>query len=504
MLVTLGLRTGLLVASLIPMTMIASLMLMNVLDIGLDRVSLAALIIALGMLVDNAIVMAESIMVNLEAGKSRMDAAVEAAAELQIPLLVSSMTTSAAFLPIYLAESAVGEFTSALFEVVSIALLCSWTLALTMIPLLCKAFMKVKVRDNDDTGEFNSPFYRAYRAFLVGILKQRVLTVVIVGSLFVGALSLFRFIPNVFFPPDASTYFTLELTMAPGTAIETTEETVLKVEQFIIDEMTVTDKRTRGVTTWGSFIGQGAPKFNLSYTSEPPTPSYAILLVNISHAEDLAPLMRKLEVFCLANIPGSEVKIRGKSSGPPVSTPIEVRVFGPDRERVFAIVDTIKAQLTTQSGTKNIRDNWGMKTKKLVVDVASERARRAGVTNQDVAISLMTVFSGFKSTEFREGTTAIPVQLRSVEAERQDLAKIEELNITNQNSGNSVPLLQVADVDVLWQPSKILRRDRRTAVSVLSDLDETVTATEVNNAMLPWLEEQKATWGTGYNYELGG
>ncbi|MEE8302872.1 MAG: efflux RND transporter permease subunit, partial [Candidatus Tectomicrobia bacterium] len=198
MVVTLGFRTGLVVASLVPMAMIMSLMVMSFFDIGLDQMSLAALIIALGMLVDNAIVMSESIMVRMGEGKGGVEAAIESANELRIPLLTSSLTTAAAFLPIYLAESGTGEYTAPLFKVVTITLLCSWILSLTMIPMFCAQFLRVKV---DPEGEnFDGWFYRLYRGFLLLLLRLRWVTLMAVAGLFYLALQGFAYIPVVFFP----------------------------------------------------------------------------------------------------------------------------------------------------------------------------------------------------------------------------------------------------------------------------------------------------------------
>jgi multidrug efflux pump subunit AcrB len=183
---------------------------------------------------------------------------------------------------------------------------------------------------------------------------------------------------------------------------------------------------------------------------------------------------------------------------------VEIRISGQEADRVFSIVERVKQRLAAVPGTKNIQDDWGARTKKILVNVNQPRARRAGLTNRDVALSLQTVLSGFESTQYRENDEVIPIILRSVAADRKDVGKLEGLNIHAQTTGQSVPLLQVADLEVLWQPSKILRRDRLKTVNVMCDIDPGVTAIGVSTRMDEWLREERRTWPVGTKYELGG
>ena len=223
MLLFLGLRTGLVIASLIPMAMVMAIMVMGWFGIGLDQMSLSALIISLGLLVDNAIVMSESIMVSMSEGKPPVQAAVESAKELRIPLLTASLTTAAAFLPIYLAESTVGEYTAPIFQVVTITLICSWILALTMTPLLCVSFLKIKKQAEDG---YRSKFYRAFRGILLKLLRHPVLTIVGTVVIFMGAMQLPQFIPAIFFPANDKPVMYAELKMPIGTPLAKTEKIV--------------------------------------------------------------------------------------------------------------------------------------------------------------------------------------------------------------------------------------------------------------------------------------
>ena len=261
MLVFLGLRTGLIVASLIPMTMVTTLLIMNVMDIGLDQMSLASLIIALGMLVDNAIVMSESIIVQMQRGRSALEAAVSSAAELRVPLLVSSLTTAAAFMPIALAESETGEYTATLFYVVTATLLVSWLMALTLIPVLCVSFLNIKRESAEEN--FDGVLYRGYRGFLLGALKHPVVSIVVVIGMFASSIQAFNYIDSIFFPANDRPTFTIELEAPVGTPITRTADVAQALERYMATELMASEDEA-GLVNWGAYIGAGAPKFNLS------------------------------------------------------------------------------------------------------------------------------------------------------------------------------------------------------------------------------------------------
>jgi multidrug efflux pump len=503
MLVSLGIRTGLVVASLIPMSMIMSLLVMSVLNIGIDQMSLAALIIALGMLVDNAIVMSESIMVQIAEGQSPLKAAIDSGTELRIPLLTSSLTTAAAFLPIYLAESSTGEYTAPLFKVVTIALLSSWVLSLTMTPLMCVTFLKTKAGPKE--GRYESRFYRTYRMLLLLGLRHRLLALGVALTIFLVAMQGFRLIPNIFFPPNDKAILKAEFELPVGTPIENTRTVVEEIETFMQEALTVTPARPEGIVDWATFIGQGAPRFVLNFNPEQAKPEYAVMIVNATSVRAIQEtIIPRMETFSFENFPDLSSTIMLLPTGPPPSAPVEARISGKDPDVLFRIVDSVKAKLAAIPGTKNIEDDWGLMTKKLRVNVNQPRARRAGLTNADVALSLQTVLSGYESTQYREEDEVIPIILRSVGADRKDIGKLESLNIYVQSTGQSVPLKQVADIEVVWQPSKIFRRDRLKTVTVECDIEPYTTPIAVSNALDAWLQDEAAGWEAGYKYELGG
>lgn len=505
MLLTLGLRTGLVVASLIPSAIIMAILVMNALGIGLDQMSLASLIIALGLLVDNAIVMSESILVQMTRGKSAFEAATGSARELKTPLLVASLTTAASFLPIFLADSEVGEYTAPLFKVVTITLLCSWVLALTITPLLCVVFLRIKQRKEQAEGP--SWLVRLYRPVLLGMLRRRALSILGVVLIFFGVMQLGAFVPNIFFPSQISKQFVGDLKLPAGTPIEKTEAIVKQIDQFMEAELKVGPKRAEGLRDWTVYIGNGGPKFRLAYNSVTADAGYAAWVLNATSADVVKSIQNKLNRWCARRFPDAEVNFKDFAYGPPVENPVEVTMLGRDLDQLFAKAKQVKQKLRQIEGTRNVSDNWGRQVKKLVVKVDQSRARRAGITSQDIAVSLRTIFSGTADTDYRERDKVIPISLRSVAADRDDLGKVETMTVYAQGGGRTankpVPLKQVADLELKWNPGKILRENRLKALKVTSQLQPGVLASQVLTHLMPWLQDDKRQWGA-VKYKVGG
>ena len=501
----LGLRTGLVVATLVPMAMLAGLPVMAVLGVGIDQVTLAAMIISLGMLIDNAIVMAESIMVRIAGGRRPVDAAVRSARELRGPLLVSSLTTAAAFLPIFLAQSTTGEYTAPLFTVVTVTLLSSWILAITVTPMLCVRFLRIgPVRTPE---RFRGHFYRWYRRLLLAGLRHRALALAALAGLLVLALQGSRFIPRAFFPPSDKPTFTAEYVLPPGTSIERTIEVMESVDRFIADELAVPGRRTPaagGVTNWVTFVGDRGPRFYASHRPGSPDPRRAFSILNATGrgviAADLIP---RLEAFYIKQFPDLEARLNPLAFGPPVAAPVEVRLSGRDDDVLFGIVDTVKARMSSLSGAGSVADDWGGVNRKILVEVDQPRARRAGVTSRDVAVSLQTALRGIEATRYRGGGDAVPVVLRSTLA-HTGAAEFDSVNVYSQAVGRAVPLLHVADPAVVWEPSTIRRRNRLRTVTVSSSPAPGVSPSEVVAQLRPWLEAEQAGWPVGYRYAFGG
>ena len=507
MLLFLGFRTGLVVASLIPMALVMTLLLMNSFDIGLNQVSLAALIMALGMLVDNAIVVSESMMVKMEEGLAPRQAALESSQELIIPLLVSSLTTSAAFLAFFLAEDVMGEIMGPLFSVISLALLSSWLLAMTFIMILGVAFIRVQVKKKEETDSKPSLFDRLnvyYKRILTWTLARPIAFVVIIIVAFIGSLMLFPQLPFIFFPDSDRNLVTLDLNLPLGTKIERTQEVVDQLESYIDKELRVTEGRKEGIADWTAFIGEGPPSYDLGYTQGEANSGYAHMLLNTSSFDQNQRVVDILDEYCFSHFPDADVRIGPLAGGGGGGSDVEIRVRGDSPEELFRISERLKQYLNEIPYAKNIKDNWGPKIKKFIIDIDPDKATAAGLTNQDIAISLQTALTGFNSGAFREGDDNIPIIMRGDKGQEMDVWDLEGVNIFAQNSGRNVPLLQVANIVPDWQYAKILRRNLYRTLIVSCDAVSGYTATDITDQLTPKLEADADTWKAGYTYELGG
>ena len=506
MLIFLGFRTGLVIASLIPIVTITTLMVMGLIDIGLNQISLAALIMALGMMVDNAIVVAETIMVKMENGIPVKKAAIEASSELFMPLLISTLTTSAAFLAFFMAKSVMGDIMGPIFVVITIALLSSWLISLSVITLFCVFFLKVEKKEDKKLGFLDRAIFamkEKYKDLILWALSWKKTVLFGIVALFFLSIFGFKYLDVLFFPDSDRNMVTIDVNLPQGTKIESTTATVLAIEKFIQDSLKINETRTDGIVDWSAYIGKGPSTYDLGYNADEANSNYAHILVNTTNFLVNNEMINKLDAFCFNTFPNADIKVGllGAGGG---GTPIEVKVSGDNPDKLAIISESIKAKLFGISGTKNIKDDWGPKGKKFVIDINKNNAQAAGITNQDIATSLQTVLDGFQAGEFREGDKSIPIVMLSNASKEQSLASLESLNIYGQNSGKSVPLLQVAKIIPQWQYAKIKRLNLTRTINIQSQLTENGNANDISLILTPWLEEQKENWGDGYTYSLGG
>lgn len=504
MVVFLGLRTGTVVATLIPTTMIITFFVMQLFGITVNQISLAALIIALGLLVDNAIVMVESVLLKREGGMPAIQAAIETGVELKAPLLVSSLTTAAAFMPIGMAESAVGEYTADIFYVVSIALLTSWLLAMTFIPLMTTRALKVKEKASAGEAVFEGRWYGLYQTLLLMALRHRGLFLMVVMGVFVLSIQGMGLVPKIFIAPSQDPVFTGKLELPLGTSIERSEEVIAAVDDFINRNYYRPGQGDPVMANWMVFIGDGGPRFTLTLDPPNPNPANSFLVANTFDGGKVEEVISALENFVVTEFPDLAVQLARLENGPPVGYPIQVRLSGRDFNSLYRIADQVTSHLYQTTGVTSVKNSWGLQTKKLLVEVNQERARRAGVTSEDVAYSLRTSLAGIELTQYREEDKLIPVKLRTVAADREDVGKLDGMSVYSQSSGVSVPLKQVADVRLDFEPGMIERRDRERTLTLNVQLQDGVTAAEVNEGLIPWLEEARPAWPAGYRYEIGG
>jgi multidrug efflux pump subunit AcrB len=499
MVLFLGLRTGFVVASLIPGAMVATFGLMSYFEVGIDQMSLAALLIALGMLVDNAIVMSENTLIRMQQGATALDASKGAAAELWSPLLVSSLTTAAAFLPFYLGQGGASEYVAPIFLVVTMTLLSSWFLAMTMIPMLTSYFLEPPSEVEDESVTFGTPGYRRYRAVITALLKRPWMTVVAATAALFLSLQGFGFIPAKFFPPSDKPAIVVELELAPGTRQGETERVVSELETWLAAK-----DGTPGIVRWGAMAGDGLPRFILTFSPPTKQPRTASLLLEATSRDDVDVLIPELVAHLDATFPELRATVSPLQMGPPVKYPVSFKLAGRDVDGLFEHVDALEAKMRETDGLFAIANDWGWRTKKLLVDTDPVRARLSGVTHQDVATSLLTGISGIEATSYRDGEDLVPVMVQSRDAEDLSLARVAELGVYPANGGPSVPLAQVADVSLGWENGAIRRVDRRRQVEIFAQVTTGYEAAALTAELAAWLEAESAGWDPQYSYEVGG
>lgn len=498
----LGIRTGLIVGSLIPATVVASLFAMQIFDITINQISLTALIIALGLLVDNAIVVVESILVKRGEGKGAIEAAVESGNELKAPLLISSLTTAVAFMPIAMAKSAVGEYTADIFYVVTIALLCSWLLAMTFVPMLTTVALRVKT--DTSTESFSGRWYGLYRNLLTTSLRHRGLFLLCIGGLFFAAIIGMGGVRQQFIAPSEDPVFSAKLELPLGTSIETTQAVIADVDQFIAETYFDPADGKPLISNWLTFIGEGGPRVQLSLNPPNPNPANTFMIANAVDGQAVGALIPAIEDYVREKHPDLAAQVKRFENGPPVGYPIIIRVAGNDFDALYSIANKVSSYLYSLPDVADVRNSWGLQTKKLLVDVDQELARRSGVTSDDVAYSLQAGLTGIDLTQYREGDDLIPVRLRTIAADRQDFSKLDGLTVYAQSTGQNVPLKQVANVELAFEPGIIERRDRTRTMSLNVQLLPDSTAANVVADLRPWLADAALSWPSGHSFEIGG
>ncbi len=502
MIAFLGLRTGLVVGALIPTTIISTFFAMQVFDITINQISLTALIISLGLLVDNAIVMTESILVKREQGSGAVEAAIESGKELAAPLLISSLTTAFAFVPIAMAKSAVGEYTSDIFYVVAITLLLSWLIAMTFIPMLTTVALRVDTVQESRDEAFEGRWYAVYRGLLTFAVYNPYRFLALVAAFFALAIVGMGMVRQEFIAPSEDPIFTAKLEMPLGTSIETSQTVIDSVDNFVAEQYFGEDGSQ--LRNWLTFIGDGGPRFMLSLNPPNPNPANTFLIANTFDGKEVDDVMIGIEQFVRANHPDLAAQVKRLENGPPVDYPIIVRLSGFDFDTLYRMADEVTDYLYRLPGVSDVKNTWGLQTKKLKIRVNQELARRAGVTSEDVAYSLQASLTGIDLTQYREGDEIIPVTLRTTAAYRQDISKLEGLTVFSQSTGQNVPLKQVADAVLDFEPGIIQRRDRERTLSLNVQLLPTATAADVAADLKPWLEQAQTRWPVGHEYEIGG
>ncbi|SFF72786.1 AcrB/AcrD/AcrF family protein [Roseobacter denitrificans OCh 114] len=460
--VFLGLRTGLIVGSFVPLTMLLGVVVMSFAGVELQRMSIAAMIVALGLLVDNGIVVAEDIRVRLEQGVDRVKAVSESVAALAVPLLTSSLTTIFAFLPMLLTPGGTGDFVRSLAQVVAILPLGSWFLSMTVTPAMCAWFLRVEPKQNQtDDGRFDGAIYKIYRRLLELTLNARLAVVEVTIAAFVGSIQLLGTVKTEFFPLGDRNQILVYLDFEAGTDQRETERELRKLTRWLADPA-----ENPEITSHVAYVGYDGPRFFLAISPVDPDPQRAFALINTESVEDVGPVRDRVNAFMDASIPGAVGDAKRMWFGSTEPGIIEIEVIGPNAEALTSAAETIVNGLYDIPRTVGIKQDWENEVLSLSVNVDQARARRAGVTSSDVASALETIFSGTVVSTYREGDRVIPIVLRGVDDMRFSIAALQRAQVYAPATGDFVSLGQVATFEGEWLPNRIKRLDQQRTLTV--------------------------------------
>ena len=495
----LGLGTGLIVGSFVPLTMLLGIIVMRLLEVEFQRMSIAAMIIALGMLVDNGIVVAEDIRVRLARGLDRHAAAIEATRTLALPLLISSLTTIFAFMPMLLVEGSAGEYVRSLAEVVTTLLLASWLLSMTVTPAMCAWFMKVPAvvdAEAEQRDDHSGAMYRVYRAILDLALRARVAFIIVLVLLLVGAVRLLETVPTEFFPLGDRNQLLVYLDFEAGTDIRVVEPRIRRLTEWLADL-----EANPEITGHVAYIGSGGPRFFLALSPIDPDPHRAFVVVTTASTDDVGPLIKRINGFIDERLPTARADAKRMWFGAGEPGLIEIRVIGADANTLAATAAKITEAFHAVPGTVGIKHDWENKVLKLIVDVAQIRARRAGVSSTDVAQALETTFAGITVSEYRDGDRVLPIVLRGDEDIRTSLSGLQQVQVPVPASNSFVQLAQVADIEGVWQFGRVKRRNQERTLTVAAR-NPNLPAPDLLAAITPTIAALDLP--PGYRVEVGG
>ena len=493
----LGWRTGLIVGAMVPLTMLLTLIGMSVFGIVLHRISIAAIIVSLGLLVDNGVVVAEDIRRRLDEGVGRLDAALGAPRSLAIPLLTSSLTTILAFLPLMLVADSMGEFLRSLGQVLTIALMGSWLLAISVAPALCYWFLPESGEAQGGSEQtLNSRPYRAYRGALVRILDHRIAFVFLMLALLFAAGQVFQLVKQRSLAPSSRSQFTVYVDLPAQAHIDQTIATTRKLAAYLGDA-----EQNPEVTDVLAYVGGGGPRFFLALSPNDPQPNKAFLVVNTRTSEQVPTVMRRTEDFIQSDLPEATGRADLLFLGPAALGTVELRVRGANIDSLRRLVADITDVFIGVEGIVAVRNDWENAVLKLRVEVDQARARRAAVSSQDIAKTLSATFDGETVTSYREGDKLIPVVIRAQADRRESLDRIRSVEVYSAALGGPVPLLQIADIEGVVEPSRIRRFNQKRAVTIAGKHPDK-TALELYAMMQSGLAE--IALPPGYELDLEG
>ncbi|MUK65160.1 efflux RND transporter permease subunit [Aliivibrio fischeri] len=496
-----GVRSGLLIGLILLLTVAGTFVFMKYFAIDLQRISLGALVIALGMLVDNAIVVVEGILIGMQKGRTRLQAATDIVTQTKWPLLGATVIAVTAFAPIGLSDDATGEYCGTLFSVLLISLMLSWFTAISLTPFFASLFFKERVQSEEESLEEKDPYngmiFVVYKRFLEFCMRYSVATMVILVVALGGSLYGFTKVKQSFFPSSTTPIFMVDVWMPEGTDIRSTNATLKELEEWILEQQHI-----EHVTTTA---GKGLQRFMLTYAPEKSYAAYGEIMTRVDNYEALQPLMAKFRQHIKDQYPQIQYKLKQIELGPGGGAKVEARIVGADPTVLRGLAAQVIDIMHNDPGATNVRHDWRERTKVLEPQFNESQARRYGISKTDVNELLEMAFSGKAIGVYRDGTTLMPIVTRLPENERVDISTIEGMKIWSPALSQYIPLQQVVlGYDVIWEDPQIVRKNRKRMLTVMADPD--ILGEETAATLQKRLQTQieQIDFPTGYSLEWGG
>ncbi len=493
-----GWRLAFIIGTALVATILASFVLMAILGIDLQRMSLGALIIALGMMVDNAIVVADGFVVRLQKGMDRVQAAIEAAAQPAMPLLGATVVAVMAFYPIFASVESAGEYCRTLFTVVAISLLVSWIISVTLTPLQCIDMLPAPKHGQGSTDPYASGLFVKFKSILELAIRYRLLTILSMIALLIIAFIGFGNVKQLFFPDSSMEKFIVDYWAPAGTRIEQTSSDLKEIEAKLLK-----DERVAAVST---FVGAGPPRFYLPVDSEQPNSSYGQIIVNVNDFKDINDLVKEYDSYLASEYPEAIMPVRKFGVGPSNTWRFELRISGPSNaspDKLRQIANQVEQIIEEAPFGGLHQTDWRQRIQKIVPEYNEQRGRWSGIWREDIARATKRAFDGRTVGLYREDDDLIPIVLRHVEEDRENVGGIDVLQVQPSNSVQTIPLSQVTDnVITKWEDPVIWRRDRRRTITVQANPIHGATLQNLMSSVKGEIEAIEIP--KGYKIEWGG
>ncbi len=492
---TVDMRPGLVVGITIPLVLAVTFLAMQYWGIGLHKISLGSLIIALGLLVDDAIIAVEMMVRKMEEGYDKVRAATFAYEVTAMPMLTGTLITAAGFLPIGLAKSTVGEYTFAIFAVTAVALVLSWLVSVYFVPYLGTLLLKSKPATAQHEEHFDTPFYRRFRRTVDWCVDHRWLTIGATLLIFALGVAGMGRVQQQFFPDSSRPEILVDLWFPEGTSFAANEEVARRVEQRLL--------REPGVTSVSTWVGSGLPRFYLPLDQVFPQTNVSQLVLQPRDLDTREVLRRKLPALLAQEFPEARGRVKLLPNGPPVPYPVQFRVLGPDPQALRARAEEVKSVMRDSPNTRGVNDNWNEAVKVVRLEVDQAKARALGVTSQSIAQASKTLLAGTTVGQYREGDKLIDIVLRQPLDERDAITDLANAYLPTA-SGKSIPLTQIARATFTWEPGVMWREGRSYAITANADIVEGLQGATVTAELLPKLKALERNWPAGYSIQVAG